>query len=308
MKGLIVVSLIMAGMVLMVAFSTPAQAQNPANDLKPTFISPTPGLYVNGWPAFTLSYPKEWVEFPSPGPNGVFIAAPPGPDLPRPTILIVVKASPLPLEDWAKIFMPVWVEYADIKVLSNKPSQLKDGTPAWEVETESVERNGARKENLLFLATKKDLTWVAVALIAPEGKLSEDLKRIAYSLTFLKGREKPMQVPPDVRAFLDMVCTDTVGHDVKTIMAHFSDRFLHSGASKAFWEQWYRNDPASPVQRGVISQEVTVTVFEARGDKAYVDGFFLSKAKGDATAVKSPMTYQQIINEHGEWKWYGNQK
>lgn len=42
------------------------------------------------------------------------------------------------------------------------------------------------------------------------------------------------------------------------------------------------NDPASPVRWGVISQEAIVTVFEARGDKAYVDGFWLYKTKGDA--------------------------
>ncbi len=61
MKRLIVLSLIMARMVLMGALSTPAHAQAPGTDLKPTFISPTPtpGLYVNGWPAFTVSYPKE---------------------------------------------------------------------------------------------------------------------------------------------------------------------------------------------------------------------------------------------------------
>jgi len=61
MKRLIVVSLIMAGLLVIAGFSAPAQAQGPANDLKPTFISPTPtpGLYVNGWPAFTVSYPKE---------------------------------------------------------------------------------------------------------------------------------------------------------------------------------------------------------------------------------------------------------
>ena len=35
-----------------------------------------------------------------------------------------------------------------------------------------------------------------------------------------------------------------------------------------------------------------MTVFEPHGDKAYIDGFFLSKAKGDANAVKSPMAYQ----------------
>ena len=103
-----------------------------------------------------------------------------------------------------------------------------------------------------------------------------------------------------------MYCTDIVSHDVKTIMAHYSDRFRHSGANKAFYEQFFRNDPASPIQRGTIS-EATVTVFEPRGDKAYVDGFFY-KAKGDAIAVKAPMDFQQIINEHGQWKWFGNQK
>ena len=60
MKKLIVLSLIMAGIVLIADLSTPAHAQTPASDLKPTFISPTPGLYVNGWPPFTVSYPKEW--------------------------------------------------------------------------------------------------------------------------------------------------------------------------------------------------------------------------------------------------------
>ena len=61
MKRLIVLSLLSAFMLLGGAFLAPAQAQGPANDLKPTFISPTPtpGLYVNGWPAFTVSYPKE---------------------------------------------------------------------------------------------------------------------------------------------------------------------------------------------------------------------------------------------------------
>jgi len=78
--------------------------------------------------------------------------------------------------------------------------------------------------------------------------------------------------------------------------------------SKAFLERWFQNDPLSPIQLGVISQEATVTLFEPRGDRAYVDGFYLSKTKGSATAVKSLMYGQQIINEHGQWKWFGNQK
>jgi hypothetical protein len=53
-----------------------------------------------------------------------------------------------------------------------------------------------------------------------------------------------------------------------------------------------------------------VTVFEPRGDKAYVDGFVLNtdKVNGGTTALKIPIGFQQIINEHGEWRWFGNQK
>jgi hypothetical protein len=51
-----------------------------------------------------------------------------------------------------------------------------------------------------------------------------------------------------------------------------------------------------------------VTVFEPRGDKAYVDGFFLMKGKGDTSAARVPMLFRQIINEHGQWKWFGTQK
>ena len=107
MKRLIVLSIIMAIIVLVAAL---VHAQGPANDLKPTFISPTPGLYVNGWPAFTVSYPKEWVEQPPVPRNCFYPPGHPDPDLPpSPVLQIDVFPNPLPLEDWAKIFMPVWV-------------------------------------------------------------------------------------------------------------------------------------------------------------------------------------------------------
>jgi hypothetical protein len=314
MKKLIVLAMIIAAMVLVAAI---VHAQTPANDLKPTFISPTPGLYVNGWPAFTVSYPKEWVEVPR-SPGAVFQAGASRPGLsPSPVLAILVWPSPRPLEDWAKDLMPVWVELmTDIKVLSDKPSRLKDGTPAREVEFEFVRKSdplmrsikSGRKENGLLLATKEDMAWASIIVTADEGKLGEDLKSIAYSLTFQPDRERPVSLPPDVRAFLDMFCVDVVSHDVKAIMAHFSDRFLFSGVSKAFYEQHYRNDPTSPIQMGVISRQATATVFEAHGDKAYIDGFLLDKTKGDANGQKLSIYYQQIINEHGQWKWFGNQK
>jgi hypothetical protein len=317
MKRLIVVSLLTAVVLMRSGFPGTVRAQTPSNDLKPTFISPTPGLYVNGWPAFTVSYPKEWVEIPLTGPLCVHMLAEVRPDLPPSTVVpIFLFPSPLPLEDWAKFFMRHWENYfTDIKVLADKPSQLKDGTPAREVEMEFVPKfdlSGGSDKNApkcsgLLLATKKDLIWVAIWPNG-EGKLREDWKRIAYSLTFQPEKEKPVIVPPDVKSFLDMYYADTASGDLKAIMAHFSDRFRHFGASKPFIEQIFRNDPAFPIQRGLTSCEATVTVFEPRGEKAFVDGFVLSNARGDATALKAPMTFQQIINEHGEWKWFGNQK
>ena len=156
--------------------------------------------------------------------------------------------------------------------------------------------------------TKEDRAWISITLVADRGRIEEDLKRYAHSLTFQPGKEEPVKVPPDVRAFLDMYCADLVSHDVGAIMAHFSDQFLHSGTKKAFYEQVFRIHPDTLPGRGVTAFEATVTVFEAHGDKAYVDGFFLEKVKGDANAQKMTMFFQQIIKEHGQWKWYGNHK
>ena len=73
-------------------------------------------------------------------------------------------------------------------------------------------------------------------------------------------------------------------------------------------ERYFRNNPSSPIQMGVISRQATATVFEAHGDKAYIDGFLLDKTKGDANGQKLSIYYQQIINEHGQWRWFGSQK
>ncbi len=309
MKNVIILSLLTAVTLLGGSFLAPTQAQSPVNDLKPTFISPMPGLYVNGWPAFTVSYPKEWawVELPAVAGASVFSAKAARPDLPPLYLMIGASPNPLPLEDWAKIIMPFFVEYAtEVKVLYDKPSKLQDGTPAREVEIECVAKNGGKENHFQFM-TKKDTVWVTISLADSQGRIGEDVKRIAYSLTFLPTKEEPVKVPPDVRAFLDMYCTDIVSDDVKTIMEHYSDRFRSSGMSRALVEQFFRNSPASPVHWGTISYEATVTVFESRGDKAYVDGFYTEKAKGGSVR-NWPMSFQQIINEHGEWKWFGNQR
>jgi hypothetical protein len=196
----------------------------------------------------------------------------------------------------------------DIKILDDKPSQLKDGTPAQEAEVEWV-RNDELKLNMLVLTTRKDSALIMITQGSDNGKIGEDMKNYAYSLTFLKGRDEPVKVPSDVKEFLDKYSSDLVSGNVERIMANFSDQFLNQSVKRGFFEQWFRNNPGSPVQRGLISSEATVTIFEAQGDKAYVDGFFASKAREHPDiAVKVPMNFRQIIKENGQWKWYGDQK
>ena len=60
MKKLIVLSVIMAVMFLTRGSVAPAHAQDSAKDDKPTFYHLVPGTYVNGWPRFTVTYPKDW--------------------------------------------------------------------------------------------------------------------------------------------------------------------------------------------------------------------------------------------------------
>jgi hypothetical protein len=83
MKKLIVVLLVMVAMLLAGSFSAFTQTQSRTSQLKPTFLASTPGIYVNGWPAFTVSYPKDWIEQP-PRLGEVFrVAAPDAKAFPR---------------------------------------------------------------------------------------------------------------------------------------------------------------------------------------------------------------------------------
>ena len=309
MKKLIVLLLITAVMLLVGSFSALTQAQSPASQVKPTFLAPTPGVYVHGWPAFTVSYPKDWVEQP-PRLGEVFrVAASDSKAFPRvPNFSVLVFPAPFPIDKWSNILVPALrTTGRDIKIVYDKPSQLKDGVPAQEAEIEWI-RNDEVKVNMLVLTTRKGAAWIQIIQASDKGKMGEDVRNYAYSLTFLQGREEPVKVPSDVREFLDKYSSDLVSGNVERIMANFSDQFLNQSVKKAFFEQWFRNNPASPIQLGITSYEPTVTIFEAQGDKAFVDGFFTSKRRDDANAVKVPMGFRQIIKEKGQWKWYGDQK
>jgi len=249
---------------------------------------------VNGWPRFTAHYPKEWVEV-RPYPWEPFRAAVPGPAR-EPTFAVGMGPLPQPLEKFVDSVVQRWSLMAqDVTVVSNKPSKLRDGTPALEFELRMV-LNGA-PHNFFSLATKRGDFLVAVVIESSDAKTGENLKAMAYSLEFQPGHDEPVKLPPDIQAFLDQDRNDVVSHDLEKIMSHYSDKYLNSGTTKEQWEQYLRQT-INPV----TSFELVITDFVPAGDRAYLAGFVQTNFGKDWLRETS------IIKENGEWKWYGNQR
>jgi hypothetical protein len=303
MKKFIPLLLVMVVILLVRSFLTPAHAQESVKEEKPTFYRLIPGTYVNGWPRFTMTYPKDWVETrPRIGsPSGIkTLGSLFGAKTPEPTPGTEFGVFPfehvLPLGYFAEIIAQFWRSYAkDVTVLSNKPSQLRDGTSAREVELQMV-LNG-EPYNWLGVATKKGDLWINANVGSFKGKIGEDLRAIPYSLQYEPGKDEPVKVPPDVQEFLDRHCNAIVSHDVAKVMTHYSDRFLNSGVRKGEMERSWRQ-----IIGPVTSVEVGITDFVATGDRAYLAGF-ISSYWG-----KQMLRDTSIIKENGEWKFYGNQR
>jgi putative intracellular protease/amidase len=311
MKKSIVFFLAYVAVVLLVGPAF-AQDENPADVLKPTFLAPIPGLYVHGWPAFTVSYPKEWAGQPA-KPFENFRAAASRQGLPAPpflTVSVFVWFTPLnEMYQFVLAGMTIGGVGKDFKVLFNRPTRLADGTPGQEAEVEWTFMNGPRL-NSFVLAVKKDATWIMVSIHHDQGKTGDDLKRIAYSLKLMPELEKPVQVPYDVKAFLDRASGNLVSRDLGKIMDDYSNNFRNNGLPKASLGTYIQTHPDSPIiqGKGLTSRSTTVTIFEPRGDKAYIDGFFTDKSQEAALPpVTRAMGNLQIIKEKGQWKWYGDQ-
>jgi hypothetical protein len=282
-------------------FLAPAQPQDPAKEEKPTFYRLTPGVYVNGWPRLTIHYPKEWVER-LPMPQEIFRASVPGP-VPSPAFIFAPFAPPttpsLPnLDKSADVIADLFKRIAtDVTIIYDKPSRLRDGTPAWERELRCL-RNGA-PFNMFGLTANTNISglYINMGLESPNGKIGEDLKAILYSIEFQPDKDKPVKVPPDVQELLDRQCSDMVAHDFAKAMANYSDRYLNSGRTKGERERFYRQ-----VFGSITSFEMVITDFVAAGEKAYLTGFIITNLG------TIPITDTSIIKENGEWKWYGNQR
>ena len=293
MKKPIVVSVLIAVMLLAWGSFAPAQPQDSAKEEKPTFYRLTPGVYVNPWPRFTVTYPKDWVER-RPRFGEFRASAPVFP--PLPSLYIIIWQNPIPLDKWAESWVKIFrIQGAtDVTVVSDKPTRLRDGTPAQEVELHGV-ING-EPVNTMSLATKKgDMLILTGSSLS--GKIGEDQKTMLYSIEFQPGKDEQVKVPPDVQEFLDRHCNDLLSHDLAKLMTHYSDRFLSSGNRKGEVERFFRQFIGL-----VTSVEVGITEFVPAGDRAYLAGF-------EATNVGKGMLFEaSIIKESGEWKFYGNQR
>jgi hypothetical protein len=296
MKRLIVLLVAMAIALLVWSFFAPSHAQDSAKEEKPTFYRLTPGVYVNGWPRFTITYPKDWVErHINPLRGAVFRVSLPG-SADLPTLVVSLGSNPLPLDKFADLLVMTFRSSAtDVTVVSDKPSRFRDGTPAREVEITKVENSIPR--STLALATKKDDLWVMTIVESLKGKIGDDLRAILYSLEFQPGKDQPVKVPPDVQELLDKTCSANVAHDVAQLMATYSDRYLNSGDKKGEWERFHRQMISS-----VTSFEISITEYVPEGNKAYLTGF-VSSYFG-----KGMLRETSIIKENGGWKWYGNQR
>jgi hypothetical protein len=197
MRKPIVLSVVMALLLLTGNSFAPSHAQTPTKDDTPTFYRLTPGVYVNGWPAFTVFHPIDWVE-QRPRPGEIFRVAIPGVDF---TIARPFQ-SPLTLDRLVDFVVPFFRGLArDVMVVRDTSSQLEDGTPAWEVEIQMVLNDGAF--NYLGIAMKKGDLWIIANTGSSSGKIQRDARAIPYSFEFKPDKDEPVKLPPDVKQFLD---------------------------------------------------------------------------------------------------------
>jgi hypothetical protein len=294
MRKSILLSVVTVLLLFTRGFLTPTHAQTPATDLKPTFYRLVPGTYVNGYPRFTIHYPQDWVERRADAQE-TFRASAPGPSA-HPAFVVAFGPNPRPLDTLAERFASLnRIRATDVRIVSDKPSQLRDGSPAQEVEIQMVV-NGAPLHTMSLAARRGDL-MVITTVMSRAGRVGEDLKAIPYSVEFQPDRDKPVKVPSHVQEFIDKMWADQVSHDLAKVMSNYSDRFLNSGVKKQEMERYWRQ-----VTDRFTSVRGIVTDFVAEGDRVYLTGFAITNLG------TGQITETSIINENGEWKWYGNQR
>ena len=107
-----------------------------------------------------------------------------------------------------------------------------------------------------------------------------------------------VELPADVKAFLNNYNQAMVDKDIMKIPEFISDRFLNNGITK----QRSLNYLSETTISYVSEAKVILTKFELEGNIAKVDGVIKDKY------YQIPLWPEAtLIKENGQWKWYGNQ-
>jgi hypothetical protein len=252
-----------------------------------------PGLYVHPWPVFSISYPTEWEE-KTPPPGLVFRAEGPK-GVPTLQINVFVNSNSLPINMAANLVIPVLSRVGtNVRVIDNKGSKLDDGTKVQETVIEWGHPTGAKLNTLLTTAAKGKI-WIMVFISDTKG-ISEDLRTVAYSLKIKPGKEPLVKLSPDIKEFIDQYNKDQLSHDINKVMSHWSDQFLNNGTKKAQVKAFINT-----YLPYMTSSEWGITVFDPKGEKAYMAGYSTSNFG------TYPLEFR-LRKENGRWKVYGNQK
>jgi len=108
---------------------------------------------------------------------------------------------------------------------------------------------------------------------------------------------KAANLPADVKAFIADYNQARFNKNLETMADLISDRFLYNGLNKQTVLGYLE------VQLPYTSEaKIVLTKFKPEGDIANIDYVVMDKY------FESPsITDQRLINENGQWKWYGNQ-
>jgi hypothetical protein len=254
-----------------------------------------PKVYVNEWPAFSVSYPSGWIENTPFMPRFFFRA-----DDPQGFSSVRAMITPskvMPLKSSTKIYIPEMRKYdKNTKLIYEKEVMLKDNTAAYEFQVEWT--FDGIKQKSLFLTAQKESQWITIIVSNTQGKISEDLKQIAYSLKIQKGEDKLASVPADILKFLDQYSNDLTSYNIDKIKDYYSDQFLNNGINREFIGAYVT------MIIGPKSYQINITKFESQGKQAHIAGFVATP--NDKYPLLDFNSY--LIKENGKWKFYGNQK
>jgi len=139
-------------------------------------------IFRNDSPAFNITYPDYFIDLnPSPISKAIFTAS-------HADINLEINVSTISpkrrLEELTKkIVRSLKIITKEIEIISDKPTNLRDGTPAYETIFE-YKVVGVFKTKSMHLSVFKDGKWIRVSISAAANNLTEKLKEILYSLEF----------------------------------------------------------------------------------------------------------------------------